>query len=282
MDVTIKTDNFIDEWMSSSSANKLVSDTHLVSDVSKTTQNSLGKRTGVRDTKSKNVKNDNLLSRLENQAVKNQKQHKKKSSDLTNENNDNDDDDIGIQLHGIIETHEESKLSSINKKQKVSQTTDIKTNNTKSENKVDKIIGSNETTHKPNTNQQNYNTVFNSDSKMNNTNSNSNHTTNNKNEYKNTSYNHESDTNMPNKFKRKKCRSKQKNIRKDNRPDDAKPEYLRLDSEIYRGRELTKVILIFVAFSLLSISELTKVILIFVAFSLLSIIWGLFAIVFGP
>lgn len=40
--------------------------------------------------------------------------------------------------------------------------------------------------------------------------------------------------------KRKKTRSKQKNIRKDNRSHEDKPEYLRLDSEIYRGRELTE------------------------------------------
>lgn len=40
--------------------------------------------------------------------------------------------------------------------------------------------------------------------------------------------------------RRKKTRSKQKNIRKDNRSHEDKPEYLRLDSEIYRGRELTE------------------------------------------
>lgn len=39
--------------------------------------------------------------------------------------------------------------------------------------------------------------------------------------------------------KRKKTRSKQKNIRRDNRPDTAKPEYLQLGSQEYRGRQLT-------------------------------------------
>lgn len=42
------------------------------------------------------------------------------------------------------------------------------------------------------------------------------------------------------KRKRKKTRSKQKNIRKDTRSHDQKPEYLREDSERFTGRELTE------------------------------------------
>jgi hypothetical protein len=40
--------------------------------------------------------------------------------------------------------------------------------------------------------------------------------------------------------KRKKTRSKQKNIRKDTRPDENKPEYLRFGSDQYDGRELSE------------------------------------------
>jgi hypothetical protein len=40
--------------------------------------------------------------------------------------------------------------------------------------------------------------------------------------------------------KRKKTRSKQKNIRRDNRPDTARPEHLQLGSQEYRGRQLTE------------------------------------------
>jgi hypothetical protein len=42
------------------------------------------------------------------------------------------------------------------------------------------------------------------------------------------------------KRKRKKTRSKQKNIRRDNRPEDKKPEYLKMGSVTYQGRELTE------------------------------------------
>jgi len=42
------------------------------------------------------------------------------------------------------------------------------------------------------------------------------------------------------KRKRQKTRSKQKNIRRDNRPDNEKPEHLRLGSGAYKGRPLTQ------------------------------------------
>lgn len=43
----------------------------------------------------------------------------------------------------------------------------------------------------------------------------------------------------PYKRKRKKTRSKQKNIRKDTRSNEAKPDHLKVDSTDYRGRQLT-------------------------------------------
>lgn len=47
------------------------------------------------------------------------------------------------------------------------------------------------------------------------------------------------------KRKRTKTRSKQKNIRRDNRPDSQKPTYItNIDAEDYRGRELTEVLLL--------------------------------------
>lgn len=44
----------------------------------------------------------------------------------------------------------------------------------------------------------------------------------------------------PTKHKRKKTRSKQKNIRRDNRPDHARPQHLQLGSKDYAGRPLTE------------------------------------------
>ena len=44
-----------------------------------------------------------------------------------------------------------------------------------------------------------------------------------------------------NTLKKHKTRSKQKNIRRDNRSNELKPSYLRVGAEDYMGRPLTKV-----------------------------------------
>jgi hypothetical protein len=49
--------------------------------------------------------------------------------------------------------------------------------------------------------------------------------------------------------KRKKTRSKQKNIRRDTRRDEFKPEHLRVGSKDYKGRPLTKVIFLYIIYA---------------------------------
>jgi hypothetical protein len=235
--------------MSSTSANKLVSDSHLASEVTKSSNTS--KHLGVRSanlTKS-NLRDDNLHSRLEKHALKKQNKHKKESSD---NKGDIDDDDIGVQLHGVVESVEESKLSSINKKRKVVPSTNINTNsnidaqsaNTKTNN-GNKIIKNNDGRIEDIDNCPKDGFNNNSNNKDKDKDNRNNIEYNNKSSTHNNNKSHDSqETHVQDKFKRKKTRSKQKNIRKDNRPDDAKPAYLIPGNDIYRGRELTQVCII--------------------------------------
>lgn len=253
MNIAVKPNSFsiIDEWMSSSSASKLVTDSQLPSEISKTNirSSTSSNRVGLGKTTAQKSKviHDNLHERIEQNNSKKQKKLKRETDDgdmktgITQGIDDDDDDDVGVQLHGVVESAEESKLSRVQNKK--SSNNKINQSNTNTNNLNTKTSHSNQQTTKESTQpmtKPEKHDVFRKDfpSANNHDNDQLNHHSADSHFNNNTNPNMNSNS-YP--YKRKKIRSKQKNIRKDNRPEEAKPKHLQIGSDEYAGRELTQV-----------------------------------------
>ena len=166
------------------------------------------------------VKKDELKQRIE----KNEKMKEKKKKQLA------DEDNIIRDLHGVVEMEEESKIRPARPIQTITTSSPIAKSNykgyiaSKITNKVKHSSTQAPTKHQP-SNDYSKAPLIPSTNELNTTNTLPNTT----------------DTIV--KPKKHKTRSKQKNIRKDNRSNDLKPKHLQIGSEDYNGRTLTQVIL---------------------------------------
>ena len=214
----------VDEWMSKLGAEDSgvaikLSQSHAaeVSEITGKSTLGLGKKRSHDE-----IKKDELKQRIE----KNEKMKEKKKKKLA------DEDNIIRDLHGVVDMEEESKI----RPPKAIQTTTTSSSITKSNykdyiaskitNKATHSSTQAPTKHQPTTNDQSKAPLLPSTNELNNT--------------SNTSPNTIDSTIKP---KKHKTRSKQKNIRKDNRSNDLKPKHLQIGSEDYNGRALTQVIL---------------------------------------
>ena len=161
----------------------------------------------LRDTNVIDV-NDDTSRVIQNQVTKSKNKQTKNA--ITNAINDNDDDDDD--MHGVIE---DDVVKGFKKNKKAKANNDEKATSTVAKNTV-------------NTNKNTTSITNNKNNTTNNKNTNT--TTNNKNT--NTTYKNTANTNTNTdesvndiKRKRKKTRSKQKNIKKDTRPLDSRPQY---------------------------------------------------------
>ena len=166
------------------------------------------------------IKKDELKQRIE----KNEKMKEKKKKQLA------DEDNIIRDLHGVVEMEEESKI----RPPKAIQTTTTSSSIIKSKykdyiaskitNKATHSSTQAPTKHQP-SNDQSKAPLLPSANELNPTTTSTN------------------TTDTVGKPKKHKTRSKQKNIRKDNRSNDLKPKHLQIGSEDYNGRTLTQVVL---------------------------------------
>ena len=212
----------VDEWMSKLGAEDSGVAIKLSQPQAAEVSESTGKSTlGLGKKRSHDeIKKDELKQRIE----KNEKMKEKKKKQLA------DEDNIIRDLHGVVEMEEESKIRPTKKIQTTTTSSSITKSNykdyiaSKITNKAIHSSAQAPTKHQP-TNDHSKAPHIPSTNELNPTTTSTNTT----------------DTII--KPKKHKTRSKQKNIRKDNRSNDLKPKHLQIGSEDYNGRTLTQVVL---------------------------------------
>ena len=210
----------VDSWLGGSTvkANKNALNGSSSTVVAPTSKVGLGFRGKAVDEKTRDalqIRLDKNLKKKKDNSV-NDDSNKRKIDAVDDTNNDDDDDDL--QLHGIVEDMPISRTQSMSKTVMKSQTHKKTATDSLVSDKSSRALPSSIVLAGPIT----------------------------KDSTKPVSASFQVPLNAADgeeyKRKRTKTRSKQKNIRRDNRPDSQKPAYItNIDAEDYRGRELTEV-----------------------------------------
>ena len=167
----------------------------------------------------------------------------KRKVDMDDNDNDDNDDDDDLQLHGIVEDMPISRTQQFSKSSKNIPSQPKK--KVKAATEISNHKGGNDSIEVPSSASGSVSN-FAADSSSSKTTSIeiNNNNNNNNNKAAPTGTTSATTANGGDDYKRKrtKTRSKQKNIRRDNRPDSQKPSYItNTEAEDYRGRELTEV-----------------------------------------